>query len=68
SCPNVIYLIINTSLLLFSKIINNLSLIPIFKQIKMIKSITKDIYFPSNFILKFVERFPSLVHIELQED
>ncbi|CAF1089055.1 unnamed protein product [Rotaria sordida] len=66
SCPNVIYLIINTSLLLFSKIINNLSLIPIFKQIKMIKSITKDIYFPSNFILKFVERFPSLVHIELQ--
>ncbi|CAF2104816.1 unnamed protein product [Rotaria magnacalcarata] len=66
SCPNVNILIINTSLLLFSKIINNLSLIPIFKRIKVIKSITEDIYFPSNFILKFVERFPSLVHIELQ--
>ncbi|CAF3350580.1 unnamed protein product [Rotaria sp. Silwood1] len=66
SCPNVIILIINTSLLLYSKIIDNLSLIPIFKQIKVIKSITEDIYFPSNFILKFVERFPSLVHIELQ--
>ncbi len=32
----------------------------------MIKSITENIYFPSNFILKFVEHFPSLVHIELQ--
>jgi hypothetical protein len=39
---------------------------PIFKQIKMIKSITKNIYFPLNFVLKFVQRFPSLVHIEFQ--
>ncbi|CAF2389001.1 unnamed protein product [Rotaria sp. Silwood2] len=66
SCPNVLILIINTSLLRYSKIIDNLSLIPIFKQIKLIKSITEDIYFSSSFILKFVERFPSLVHIELQ--
>ncbi|CAF1362975.1 unnamed protein product [Adineta steineri] len=66
SCPNVINLTINTSLLLSSKIINNLTLIPVFKQIKMIKLITEDVYFPSNFILQFVERFPSLVHIEPQ--
>ncbi|CAF1019950.1 unnamed protein product [Adineta steineri] len=66
SCPKVIILAINTSVLLSSKIINNLTLIPVFKQIKMIKLITEDIYFPSNFILQFVERFPSLVHIELQ--
>ncbi|CAF2830489.1 unnamed protein product [Rotaria sp. Silwood2] len=32
----------------------------------MIKSITKNNYFPSNFALKLVQRFPSLSHIELQ--
>ncbi|CAF4176655.1 unnamed protein product [Rotaria sordida] len=36
-CPNVIILLINTSLLLLSKLIDNSFLIPIFKQIKMIK-------------------------------
>ncbi|CAF1490087.1 unnamed protein product, partial [Adineta steineri] len=66
SCPNVTTLSINSSLLLCSKIINNLSLISVFKKIKKIKSITEDIYFPSNFILQFVERFPSLIYIELQ--
>ncbi|CAF1509191.1 unnamed protein product [Rotaria sordida] len=36
-CSNVIILLINTSLLLLSKLIDNSFLIPIFKQIKMIK-------------------------------
>ena len=53
---------ISTRLLMLSKLIDNPSLIPIFKQIKMIKSITEKIYFPS----KFVQRFPSLIDIELQ--
>ncbi|CAF4953276.1 unnamed protein product [Rotaria sp. Silwood1] len=66
ACPNVHSLIINTSLLVLSKLIDNSSLIPIFKQIKMIKTITENIYFPSAFASKFVQRFPSLCHIELQ--
>ncbi|CAF4819539.1 unnamed protein product, partial [Rotaria sp. Silwood2] len=33
---------------------------------KMVKSITKKIYFPSNLASKLVQRFPSLIHIELQ--
>jgi hypothetical protein len=32
----------------------------------MVKSITENIFFPSNFASKFVQRFPSLSHIELQ--
>ncbi|CAF1412520.1 unnamed protein product [Rotaria sordida] len=32
----------------------------------MIKSVTKNNYFPSNFAFKLVQRFPSLSHIELQ--
>ncbi len=59
-------LIINTPLLLLPKLIDNLSLVSIFKQIKMIKSITVNIYLPSNFASKLVQRFPSLSHIELQ--
>ncbi|CAF2174211.1 unnamed protein product, partial [Rotaria magnacalcarata] len=66
ACPNVIILIINTPLLLVSKLIDNSFLIPIFKQIKMIKSIIEKIYFPSNSALKLVQRFPSLCYIELQ--
>jgi len=59
-------LIINTPLLLLPKLIDNLSLVSIFKQIKMIKSITENICLPSNFASKLVQRFPSLSHIELQ--
>ncbi|CAF3809115.1 unnamed protein product, partial [Rotaria sp. Silwood1] len=66
ACPNVHSLIINTSLLVLSKLIDNSSLIPIFKQIKMIKTITENIYFPLAYASKFVQRFPSLCHIELQ--
>ncbi|CAF1267932.1 unnamed protein product, partial [Rotaria sordida] len=66
ACPNVISLIISIPLLLLSKLIDHSSLISIFKQIKMIKLVTKNNYFPSNFVFKLVERFPSLSHIELQ--
>ncbi|CAF2684095.1 unnamed protein product [Rotaria sp. Silwood2] len=66
ACPNVINLVINTRLLVFSKLIDNQSLISVFKKIKMIKSITEKIYFPSDFASKFVQCFPSLSHIELQ--
>ncbi|CAF4234666.1 unnamed protein product, partial [Adineta steineri] len=66
ACPNVINLIVNTSLLLSPNIIDNASLIPIFKNIKIITSITENVYFPSNFPLKFVQRFPSLTNIEIQ--
>ncbi|CAF4750965.1 unnamed protein product [Rotaria sp. Silwood2] len=65
--PNVINLIIGSRLLVLSELIDNPSLIPIFKQIKMVKSITKKIYFPSNLASKLVQRFPSLIHIELQD-
>ncbi|CAF1382678.1 unnamed protein product [Rotaria sordida] len=67
ACPNVINLIIGSRLLVLSKLIDNPSLIPIFKQIKMIESITKKNYFHSNFASKLVQRFPSLIHIELQD-
>ncbi|CAF4155326.1 unnamed protein product [Adineta steineri] len=66
ACPNVINLIVNTSLLLSPNIIDNASLIPIFKKIKIITSVTENVYFPSNFSLKFVQRFPSLTNIEIQ--
>jgi len=65
ACPNVTNLIIDTRLLRLSKLIDNPSLISIFKQIKMIKSRTNKSYFPSKFAFKFVQRFPSLSHIEL---
>ena len=32
----------------------------------MVTSITEKFYFPSDFVLKFVDRFPSLFDIELQ--
>ncbi|CAF5104099.1 unnamed protein product, partial [Rotaria sp. Silwood1] len=66
ACPNVTGIRISTQLLMLSKFIDNPSLIPGFKQIKMIKSITEKFYFPSNFALKLVQRFPSLIDIELQ--
>ncbi|CAF4110895.1 unnamed protein product, partial [Rotaria magnacalcarata] len=65
ACPNITNLIINTRLLV-SKLIDDQSLISVFKKIKMIESIAQKIYFPSNFAWKFVQCFPSLSHIELQ--
>lgn len=62
ACPNVAIICIITRLLVWSKFIDNPSLIPIFKKIKTIVSIPDDIYFPS----KFVERFPSLRQAGLQ--
>jgi len=66
ACPNVTNLTIDIRFLLLSKLIDNPNLISSFKQIKIIKLIKKKNYFPSNFALKFVQRFPSLSHIELQ--
>ncbi|CAF3852868.1 unnamed protein product [Rotaria sp. Silwood1] len=66
ACPNVMNLIISSEYLLLSELIDNKFLIPIFKQIKIIESITNNIYFPLNCASQFLERFPSLSHIELQ--
>ncbi len=55
-----------TALLISSKFIDNPSLFPVFKRIKLIETVLEDIYFPPSFAEKLVERFPSLVHIELQ--
>ncbi|CAF2406381.1 unnamed protein product [Rotaria sp. Silwood2] len=41
ACPNVTKTVIGTRLLMLSKLIDNSLLISIFKQIKMIKSITE---------------------------
>ncbi|CAF4808696.1 unnamed protein product [Rotaria sp. Silwood2] len=32
----------------------------------MVQAITENNYFPSNFALKFIQHFPSLIHIELR--
>jgi len=66
ACPNVTQLILDTRLLLLPKLIDNLSLIPFFKQIKILKLKKKNISLPSNLLLKIVERFPSLNRVELQ--
>ncbi len=66
ACPNVIELVLDTRLLLLPKLIDNLSLISFFKQVKLLILKTKNIYLPSNLSLKIVERFPSLNHVELQ--
>ncbi|CAF3856820.1 unnamed protein product, partial [Rotaria sp. Silwood1] len=63
ACPNVMNLIISSEYLLFSELIDNEFLIPIFKEIKMIESITNNIYFPLNCASRCLERFPSLSHI-----
>jgi len=62
----VIHLGISASYLVLSEFIDNQSLISIFKQIKILISVMKDHYFPSNFASKLVERFPSLTRIELR--
>ncbi len=59
-------LIISTSVLISSELFDNPALMSIFKKIKMIRSTMKNDYFPSNLASKFVERFPSLRHVELE--
>jgi len=66
ACSNLNHIIISTRLLMSSKLIDNPSLISIFEQIKTIKSLAEKIYFPSNFASKLVQRFPSLLAIDLQ--
>ncbi|CAF1217550.1 unnamed protein product [Rotaria sordida] len=66
ACPNVINLKISSSYWILSEFIDNKFLISIFKQIKILKSIKKNRYIPSNFLLKLVERFPSITNIEFE--
>ncbi|CAM4834642.1 unnamed protein product, partial [Rotaria magnacalcarata] len=66
ACPNMVDLTILTELLISSKFIDNPSLISAFKEIEAIETTFEDVYFPSSFAPKLVERFPSLTHIELQ--
>jgi hypothetical protein len=62
----VIDLKISPSYLVLLEFIDNRFLISIFKQIKMLISITANLYVPSNFASKLVQRFPSLTVIELR--
>jgi hypothetical protein len=57
---------IGTPLLLSPMFFDNPSLIPLFNRLKMLDSVTKNVYFPLNFASKLVQRFPSLIDIELQ--
>ena len=66
SCPNVTSLEMNTQLLLYSKFIDNPLLISIFQRIKKIDSKSTNTYFLPNYVSKLVDRFPSLVQIELR--
>ena len=62
----MINLRISPSYLVLLEFIDNRFFISIFKQIKMLISITANLYVPSNFASKLVQRFPSLTDIELQ--
>ncbi|CAF3168625.1 unnamed protein product [Rotaria sp. Silwood2] len=66
ACPNVINLKISSAYWILSEFIDNQFLISIFKQIKILKSIRENRYIPSNFLLKLVERFPSITNIEFE--
>ncbi|CAF1472971.1 unnamed protein product [Adineta steineri] len=65
-CLNLTSLTILTELLIYSKFIDNSFLIPVFKRIELIETTFEDVYFPPSFSMKFVNRFLSLEHIELQ--
>ena len=56
---------LDTQLLCSSKLIDSFSLISLFKQVKILLSTTKNIYFPPKLSSKIVERFPSLTDVEL---
>jgi hypothetical protein len=66
ACPNVDDLTIDTPLLFYSKLIDNPSLISIFKQIKTLELKTRNLYFHPNFASKVSQRFPALKTIELE--
>jgi len=53
--------------LIFSSILyNNPSFIPIFHRLKSLYLLTKGIYFPVKYALNLIERFSSLIHLELE--
>jgi hypothetical protein len=66
ACPNVNDLTINNPLLFYSKLIDNPSLISIFKQIEILQLQTRNLYFHPNFASKVSQRFPALKTIELE--
>jgi hypothetical protein len=66
ACSNVNDLTIDTPLVFYSKLIDNPSLISIFKQIKILELNTGNFYFHPDFALKLAQRFPSLKSIELE--
>ncbi len=65
-CPNVTKLIIDNSLLLSSKVLNNPALTFAFGRVQKLHILTDDIYFPSKYALIIVRRFPSLILIEIE--
>ena len=65
ACPNMTSLIIGTPLLA-STFLDNPSLTLTFSRVKTIESVTDNVYFPLKYASKLVQRFPSLVQIELR--
>ncbi|CAM2721571.1 unnamed protein product, partial [Rotaria socialis] len=66
ACPNVIDLKISPLYLYLASIIDNPSLISIFKQIKILNLITKYSNVCSDLVSNLVKRFPSLTHMEVR--
>ncbi|CAF3464144.1 unnamed protein product, partial [Rotaria socialis] len=66
ACPNVIDLKISPLYLYLAAIIDNPSLISIFKQIKILDLITKYSNVCSDLVSNLVKRFPSLTHMEVR--
>ncbi|CAF4094436.1 unnamed protein product [Rotaria sordida] len=64
--PKLIHLVIGTPLLLHTTLFDNSLLIPVFSQLQSLYMIPENVYFPVEYASKLVERFPSLVHVELR--
>ncbi|CAF0913784.1 unnamed protein product [Rotaria sordida] len=62
----LIHLVIGTPLLLHTTLLDNSLLIPVFSQLQSLYMIPENVYFPFEYASKLVERFPSLVHVELR--
>ncbi|CAF3935391.1 unnamed protein product [Rotaria sordida] len=64
--PKSIHLVIGTPLLLHTTLFDNSLLIPVFSQLQALYMIPENVCFPVEYASKLVERFPSLVHVELR--
>ncbi len=65
ACQNVTKLIMDTSLLFLSTIIDNPDLNLAFNWISQLEIIADGMYFPLTYASKFVQRFPSLTHVTI---